>query len=65
MKLKALNITQHWKYCGANIKENAEREFALYFTSTAKTIIGSENSLDRYFQEVFKMINNWISEGSG
>ena len=47
-------------------KQNAEGEFApLYFNSTTKTPIVSEDSLDRSFQEVFKMIDNWIIEGSG
>ena len=47
-------------------KENVEREFApVYFNSTANKVIGTEDSLDKSFQEVFNMIDNWISEGSG
>ena len=29
------------------------------------TVIGLEDSLDKYFQEIFNRINHWISEGSG
>ena len=47
-------------------KENTGREFDfVYFNSTPKTVIGPKYSLNKYFQEVFNRINNWISEGSG
>ena len=39
-------------------KENAERESApVYFNSSAKTVIGPADSLDRSFQEVFNRID--------
>ena len=37
----------------------------VYFNSAAKTVINSEYNLDRSFQEVFYIIDNWINEGSG
>ena len=47
-------------------KEHTEKEFApVYFNSTTKTVIGSKDSLDKSFQEIFTGIDNWISEGSG
>ena len=47
-------------------KENAEIEFApVYSDFTTKTVIGSEDSLDESFQEVFNKIDHLISERSG
>ena len=47
-------------------KGNPEREFApVYFNSTTMTVIGFEDSLDRSFQQIFNMIDNWISQGPG
>ena len=49
-----------------NYKENAGRQFdPVYFNSTAKTVTGSKYNVDKYFQEVFYRIDNWINEGSG
>ena len=46
-------------------KENADREFAtIYFNSTTKTVIGPKYGLKKSFQEVFNIINNWMTEGS-
>ena len=43
-----------------------EKEFPpVYFNSTTKTVNGSEDGLDRSFQDVFKLIDNCISEWSG
>ena len=36
-----------------------------YFNSATKTVSGPEDSLERFFQEVFNGIDNWIKEGSG
>ena len=42
------------------------QEFApVYFSSTVKTGIRPEDSINKSFQEVFNRIDNWISEGSG
>ena len=46
-------------------KENTDREFAtIYFNSTTKTVIGPKYGLKKSFQEVFNIINNWMTEGS-
>ena len=37
----------------------------VYFNSTTKTVINSEFSLDKSFQEILYRIDNWINEGSG
>ena len=67
-----LNETKGFKYQTilkvllSKCKEHTEREFApVYFNSTTKTVIGSKDSLDKSFQEIFTGIDNWISEGSG
>ena len=36
-----------------------------FFNSTTKTVINSEFSLDKSFQEILCRIDNWINEGSG
>ena len=38
---------------------------SVYFNSTTKTVINSEFSLDKSFQEILYRIDNWINEGSG
>ena len=38
---------------------------SVYFNSIAKTVINSEFSLDKSFQEILYRIDNWINEGSG
>ena len=38
---------------------------SVYFNSITKTVINSEFSLDKSFQEILYRIDNWINEGSG
>ena len=46
-------------------KGNGDTEYSsVYFNSLTKTVINSEFSLDKSFQEVLYRINNWINEGS-
>ena len=41
-------------------------EFAFVcFNSTTKTIINSKYMLDKSFQKILYIIDNWINEGSG
>ena len=38
----------------------------VYFNSNTKTVNNSDKYiLDKYFQEIFCRIDNWINEGSG
>ena len=47
-------------------KENGDIEYSsVYFNSTTKTVINSEFSLDKSFQEVLYRIDNRTNEGSG
>ena len=47
-------------------REYGDIEFApVYFNSTTKTVNNSKYDLDKYFQEMFYRIDNWIDEGSG
>ena len=47
-------------------KRNGEREFAhVSFNSTTKTVIGSKDSIDKSFEEIFNEIDKRISEESG
>ena len=47
-------------------REYGDIEFApVYFNSTTKTVNNSKYDLDKYFQEMFYGIDNWIDEGSG
>ena len=47
-------------------KGNGEFEFSsVYFNSMTKTVINSEFSLNKSFQEILYGIDNWINEGSG
>ena len=49
-------------------KEKGNGEIAysfVYFKSMTKTVINSEFSLDKSFQEILYRIDNWINEGSG
>ena len=47
-------------------KGNEEIEYSsVYFSSITKTVINSEFSLDKSFQEMLCRIDNWINEGSG
>ena len=47
-------------------KGNGDIEYSsVYFNSTAKTVINSDFSLDKCFQEILCRIDNWINEGSG
>ena len=39
--------------------------FPIYFNSTIKTEINHKFDLDKSFQEILCIINNWINEGSG
>ena len=46
-------------------KGNGEIEHSsVYFNSVTKTVINSEFSLDKCFQEILNRIDNWIKEGS-
>ena len=46
-------------------KPNGETEFrAVYFNSTIKMVTNHKSSLENAFQEIFYMIDNWISKGS-
>ena len=38
---------------------------SVYFNCITKTVINSEFSLDKSFQEILYRIDNWINEGSG
>ena len=38
---------------------------SVYFNYTTKTVIDSEFSLNKPFQEILYRIDNWINEGSG
>ena len=50
----------------SKVKNDESIEYsAVYFHSTIKTVINSESSLDKSFQEIFYRIDNWINEGSG
>ena len=47
-------------------KINGSIEYSpVYFNSTTKTVINSEFSLDKSFQEILYRIDNWINERSG
>ena len=47
-------------------REYGDIEFAsVYFNSTTKTVNNYKYDLDKYFQEMFYRIDNWIDEGSG
>ena len=47
-------------------KGNGDIEYSpVYFNSITKTVINSEFSLDKSFQEIWYRIDNWINEGSG
>ena len=47
-------------------KGNGDIEYSsLYFNSMTKTVINSEFSLDKSFQEILYRIVNWINGGSG
>ena len=47
-------------------KENGDIEYSSgYFNSMTKTVINSDISLDKCFQEILYRIDNWIDEGSG
>ena len=47
-------------------KGNGDIEYSsVYFNSVTKTVINSEFSLDKSFQEILYRIDNWIHEGSG
>ena len=47
-------------------KENGDREFTtVYFNYTAKTVININNyGLNKSFQQVLYILDNWINEGS-
>ena len=41
---------------------NGDKEFApVYFNSATKTVINSEYTLDKSFQEILYRIDNWIN----
>ena len=47
-------------------KHNGEIEFApVYFNSVTKTVINHRFILEKYFQKILYLIDNWINEGSG
>ena len=46
-------------------KVNGDIEFSsVYFNSMTKSVINSEFSLNKSFQEILHRIDNWINEGS-
>ena len=46
-------------------KESENREVSpVYFNSTTKTVINFEYGLDKSFQKILYIIDNWINEGS-
>ena len=46
-------------------KVNGSIEYSpVYFNSTTNTVVNSEFSLDKLFQEISCKIDNWINEGS-
>ena len=50
----------------SKIKVDGSIEYwPVYFNSTAKTVINSQFSPDKSFQEISYRIDNWINEGSG
>ena len=55
------------KSCVKKYKPNGEIEFTpVYFNSTVKRkVINHKFSLDKSFQEILYMIDNWINEESG
>ena len=67
-----LNETKVFKYqITVNVlpkkyKHNGEIEFApVYFNSVTKTVINHRFILEKYFQKILYLIDNWINEGSG
>ena len=47
-------------------KLSGEIEFApVYFNSVTKTVINHRFILEKYFQKILYLIDNWINEGSG
>ena len=47
-------------------KGNGDIEFAdVSFNSSTKTVINFKYMLDKYSQEIFYRIDDWINEGSG
>ena len=50
----------------SKVKINGNIEYSpVYFNSTTKTVINFGFNLDKSFQEIFYIIDNWINEGSG
>ena len=49
----------------SNEKGNEDIEYSsVYFNSITKTVINSEFSLDKSFQDILHRIDNWSNEGS-
>ena len=65
MKQKVLSI----RYSKSFVKKNKldwEIGFKpVYFNSVTKTVTNHRFKLERSFQEILYMIDNWINEGSG
>ena len=46
--------------------KGTEIEFpSVYYNSTTKTLVNHKFDIDKYFQEIFYRIENWINERSG
>ena len=64
MKGFKYQITMNISLRKEKINGNTENSSA-YFSSTTKTIINLDFSLDKSFEEILYRIDNWINEGSG
>ena len=66
MKLKVFKYQITLSALLSKVKNDKSIKYsAVYFNLTTKTVINSEFSLDKSFQEVLHRRDNWIHEGSG
>ena len=60
-----LNDTKRFKVLSKKYKPNGEIEFTqVCFSSTTKTVINHNFSLENAFEEILYRIDNWINERS-
>ena len=52
-------------YFNKDIGNEGTEYSSVYFNATTKTVINSEFSYDKSFQEILYRIDNWINEGYG
>ena len=65
VEIKDFKFQRTLKVILSKYKGNAEREFtSVYFNFTTKTVINHKDNLDKFFQEIFNGIDNWITEWS-